>query len=89
MLLKYNVEVTRCDKNCLADMIADVMTNGFDVVMISVMQTSARLTHEFVKRLRAEGYKGIIFIGGWFAKLSWKYIYDNDWDVDYFCYVDD
>lgn len=88
LLLKYNVEVTRCDKNCLADMIADVMTNGFDVVMISVMQTSARLTHEFVKRLRAEGYKGIIFIGGWFAKLSWKYIYDNDWDVDYVCYVD-
>lgn len=88
LLLKYNVEVTRCNKNCLADMISDIMMAEYDVVMISVMQTSARLTHEFVSRLRAEGYKGIIFIGGWFAKLSWKYIFDNNWDVDYVCYVD-
>lgn len=88
LLLKYNVEVTRCNRNCLADMISDIMENQYDVVMVSVMQTSARLTHEFVDRLRTEGYKGIIFIGGWFAKLSWKYIFDNNWDVDYVCYVD-
>ena len=88
LLLKHNIDVTKCNKNCLSDMISDIMTNNFDIVMISVMQTSARLTHEFVNRLRSEGYTGIIFIGGWFAKLSWKYIYDNNWDVDYVCYVD-
>ena len=88
LLLKYNVEVTKCTRDCLADMISDVMKTEYDVVMISVMQTSARLTHEFVNRLREEGYKGIIFIGGWFAKLSWKYIFDNKWKVDYVCYVD-
>lgn len=88
LLLKYQVEVTRCNRNCLADMISDIVTAEYDVVMISIMQTSARLTYEFVNRLRAEGYKGIIFVGGWFAKLSWKYIFDNHWDVDYVCYVD-
>lgn len=88
LLSKNKVEVTRCNRTCLTDMIDDIMNNNYDVVMISVMQTSARLTHEFVNKLRGYGYKGIIFIGGWFAKLSWKYIYDNNWDVDYVCYVD-
>lgn len=88
LLLKYNVDVTRCNRTCLADMVVDILSDQYDVVMISVMQTSARLTHEFVNKLRTEGYKGIIFIGGWFAKLSWKYIFENNWDVDYVCYVD-
>lgn len=88
LLLKYKVDVTKCDRRCLEDMIVDIMSGQYDVVMISVMQTSARLTHEFVNKLRTAGYKGIIFIGGWFAKLSWRYIFDNNWDVDYVCYVD-
>lgn len=88
LLLKNNVEVTRCNRTCLEDMISDIMNNHYDMVMISVMQTSARLTHEFVNKLREHGYKGIIFIGGWFAKLSWKYIFNHNWDVDYVCYVD-
>lgn len=88
LLLKCNVDVTRCNRTCLADMVVDILSDQYDVVMISVMQTSARLTHEFVNKLREEGYRGIIFIGGWFAKLSWKYIFDNNWDVDYVCYVD-
>lgn len=88
LLLKCNVDVTRCSRTCLADMVEDIMGGQYDVVMISVMQTSARLTYEFINKLRAAGYGKIIFVGGWFAKLSWKYIFDHNWNVDYVCYVD-
>ena len=88
LLLKHDVAVTRCNRTCLTDMIEDIMTDKYDVVMVSVMQTSARLTYEFVNRLRECGYKGIIFLGGWFPKLSWKLIFAKNWDVDYVCYVD-
>jgi len=88
LLEKNNIEVTKCQRNSLAEMIEEIITGNYENVMISVMQTSAKLTREFVTRLRKAGYCGIIFIGGWYAKLSWKYIYDNDWDVDYVCYVD-
>lgn len=88
ILISKGVEVTRCNRNCLADMVDDIISGSYDNIMISVMQTSAKLTYEFVKKLREKGYAGIIFVGGWFAKLSWKYIFDNAWDVDYVCYVD-
>lgn len=59
-----------------------------DVVMISVMQTSARLTYRFVNELRKSGWNGKIFIGGWFAKMAWREILIHKWDVDYVCYCD-
>lgn len=88
ILKSYNVDVVKSYRNSLKDMIADILATNYDVVMISVMQTSARLTHDFIMELRKKGYKNKIFIGGWFAKLSWRYIYENNWDVDYVCYVD-
>lgn len=59
-----------------------------DVVMVSVMQTSARSTFEFVSRLRNSYFTGKVFIGGWFAKMAWKQIFYNNWPVDYVCYMD-
>lgn len=88
LLEKNGTEVFKCNRTSLVEMVEDVLHNMYEVVMISVMQTSAKMTHGFVKLLRSKGYKGIIFVGGWFAKLSWKYIFDNGWDVDYVCYVD-
>lgn len=88
-ILEFNgVKVTKSKKNSIVDLIEEIQSNNFDVVMVSVMQTSARLTFYFIEELRKQGYQGIIFIGGWFAKLSWKYIFDNKWKVDYVCYVD-
>ena len=75
-------------EDSIKEMINEIGVTAPDIVMISVMQTSALLTSKFIKNLRINGYCGKIFIGGWFAKLSWKYIFENNWDVDYVCYTD-
>lgn len=88
ILINNGVDVTKCSNTNLEDMLYEILSGNYDVIMIAVMQTSAMLTYEFINKLRKQGYKGVIFLGGWFAKLSWKYIFENNWDVDYVCYVD-
>lgn len=81
-------EVIVNDKNSVKEMVIATHDIEPDVVMISVMQTSARLTYKFVNELRNSNWKGKIFIGGWFAKMAWREIFAHDWDVDYVCYCD-
>ena len=88
-ILKKNAcQVTKNQSKNISNMIDEVLSLNVDCVMISAMQNSANKTYEFVQGLRAKGFSGIIFIGGWFAKLSWEEIFDNGWPVDYVCYVD-
>ena len=88
-ILKENAcQVTKNQSKNISNMIDEVLSLNVDCVMISAMQNSANKTYEFVQGLRAKGFSGIIFIGGWFAKLSWEEIFDNGWPVDYVCYVD-
>lgn len=88
LLLECNCGVTRDNGTMLQQSCDNIIAGNFPCVMISTMQTSARITLEFIVNLRKKGYLGDIFIGGWFAKLSWIYILDNDWPIDYVCYVD-
>ena len=88
LLQKHDVDVTKCSCTKIDDMIAEIFNDQFDTVMISSMQTSANLTHRFVLRIRERGYTGAIFIGGWYPKLAWRYIFETKWPVDYVCYVD-
>ena len=88
ILEENNCEVILNKENSIVGMINEVNNKKPDIVMISVMQTSARLTLEFINQLRDKGYVGKIFIGGWFAKMSWKEIFNHNWPVDYVCYTD-
>lgn len=88
ILRQHGCDVRLVDAALHADMCATVNSIGPDVVMISVMQTSARLTYKFVNLLRKEGYHGKIFIGGWFAKMAWREIFRHKWPVDHVCFVD-
>lgn len=75
-------------ENSIGKMIEVTQRENPDMVVISVMQTSARLTYNFINQLRDSGWKGKIFIGGWFAKMAWREIFLNNWKVDYVCYCD-
>lgn len=79
-------EVIVNQDNNIKSMISVVFEENPDCIMISVMQTSARLTYEFVKTLREQGWRRDIFIGGWFAKMAWREILNNGWPIDYICY---
>lgn len=87
ILLQYNCNVKSGKPTNIKDIIRDIMDYKPDVVMIAVMQSSAKFTYSLVQKLRAQEYRGIIFIGGWFAKLAWKEIFNHNWAVDYVCYV--
>lgn len=87
------LEENRCDvivnkANSVKDMVETTHKTNPDIIMISVMQTSARLTYNFVKEIRKSGWHGKIFVGGWFAKMAWREIFLNNWEVDYVCYCD-
>lgn len=88
LLRNHGVYAVKSTRSKIADMVADVFSGQYDTVMISAMQTSASLSYKFINFIRSEGYKGTIFIGGWYPKLAWKYIFENHWPVDYVCYVD-
>lgn len=88
ILESNSCEVVLNRENSIFGMIKRINQVLPDVVMISVMQTSARLTFEFVNRLRSSSFGGKVFIGGWFAKMAWKHIFNNNWPVDYVCYTD-
>lgn len=88
ILEENGCEVILNKENSIIGMINEVNNKKPNIVMISVMQTSARLTLEFVNQLRSKGYIGKIFIGGWFAKMAWKEIFNHNWPVDYVCYTD-
>lgn len=75
-------------ENSIASMIQKIQECHADTVMISLMQTSARLTYMLVCQLRHQGWNGVIFLGGWFIKMAWREIFKNNWDVDYVCYCD-
>lgn len=81
-----NVTVNK--ENSMELMIDNALEINPDCIIISVMQTSARLTYKFITELRKKGYDKEIFIGGWFAKMAWREIFRNDWPVDYVCYGD-
>lgn len=85
------------DNNCnvilnkassLIEMIDVTQEVNPDIIMISVMQTSARLTFNYIEAIRKTNWKGKIFIGGWFAKMAWREIFLHNWAVDYICYCD-
>ncbi|TCT16007.1 radical SAM superfamily enzyme YgiQ (UPF0313 family) [Natranaerovirga pectinivora] len=88
ILESNSCEVVVNHENSILGMIERINQVLPDVVMISVMQTSARLTFEFVYQLRSTSFGGKVFIGGWFAKMAWRQIFSNNWPVDYVCYTD-
>ena len=88
LLLRLGVQVEKSNRTKIDDMIADVFDGQYNTVMISAMQTSASLSYKFIMRIREEGYSGTIFVGGWYPKLAWRYIFEHKWPVDYVCYVD-
>ena len=55
-------------------------------ILISVMQVSAPLVKQCVIHLRKDGFTGKILLGGWFAKLSWRMIFQTGWAVDAVCF---
>ena len=87
LLLKAGCEVVRAKDGCLSANLTEILNGDFDVVMIAIMQSSARRAYDFIKQLRKGGFTKHIFLGGWFAKLAWPLIFQNDWPVDYVCYV--
>lgn len=74
--------------NSIDSMIQAILETNPDCIMISVMQTSARLTYKFLNKIRELGWSKDIFIGGWFAKMAWREIFRHEWPVDYVCYCD-
>ena len=88
ILENYGVDVDTSCANSVSEMVLETQSAKPDAVLISVMQTSARLAYEYVLSLRKSGYKGLIFIGGWFAKMAWREIFIHKWPVDFVCYLD-
>lgn len=81
-------EVILNEKNSINEIVNATLEINPDVVMISVMQTSAKLTYNYVNIIKNTRWKGKIFIGGWFAKMAWREIFLHNWNVDYVCYCD-
>lgn len=81
-------DVTLNEASSLIEIIDVTQKINPDIIMISVMQTSARLTYNYINAIRKTNWKGKIFIGGWFAKMAWREIFLHNWEVDYVCYCD-
>ena len=88
LLHQYHCEVFINTSTNTVSMCEEAIVIAPEVVMISVMQTSAKQTYDFTKLLREGGYKGKIFIGGWFAKMAWREIFAHKWPIDYVCFLD-
>ena len=88
LLERGGCETVRCNASDVESLLGEVLAAAPDVVMLSVMQTSARTARNLVGRLRDAGYGGKIFIGGWYAKLSWRKIFEECWPVDQVCFTD-
>lgn len=88
ILRRYGAEVFLFDALAKTTLLEEISAINPDVVMVSVMQTSALRTFNFVNSLRERGFTGKIFIGGWFAKMAWREIFIHQWPVDYVCFVD-
>ena len=88
ILEEEGCEVIVNQETSIQTMVRKIMLLHPDIVMISVMQTSARLSFEFVKKVRETGYQGILFLGGWFMKMAWREVFLHNWEVDYVCYCD-
>ncbi len=87
ILLNHNCNVKLCTLSHINDILDEIIKLQPDVLMISVMQSSARRSLELITSLRYNHYSGVILIGGWFAKLAWKEIFLHNWPIDYVCYV--
>ena len=88
LLVRGGWNVVRCRGTSFQMLLDEALAAEPDIVMLSVMQSSARMAREFVERLRNVGYGGKVFIGGWFAKLSWRKMFEEKWPVDYVCNTD-
>ena len=88
ILHQYGYDVSLFDAPSDTNLFNEISLLHPDVVMISVMQTSAQRTFNFVNSLRVNGYTGQIFIGGWFAKMAWREIFIHGWPIDYVCFED-
>ncbi|MGL4402806.1 MAG: B12-binding domain-containing radical SAM protein [Fusobacteriaceae bacterium] len=58
------------------------------LIVISIMQTSAKNALSFIKEVKEKNPEIKIIIGGWFVKNAWKDIFEEGWPVDAACITD-
>lgn len=66
----------------------DIFSQKIKIIVISIMQTSAKNAFNFIKELKEHDNEIKILIGGWFVKNSWREIFQEKWLIDAACISD-